>query len=93
MAQTWPVTLLGVTTQTWPVTLWDGESGYTWYDVEVEAIEGFRRPFLAPLDTSHVFAPLDVAAVLAPLDVAAVLAPLDVSAVLAPLDMEVEVDE
>lgn len=94
MSQTFDVTLYAETIQTFDVTLWDGQpptTGYLWYDVDVTAVDGSARPFLAPLDIAAAGAPLDITAALAPLDIRAVYAPLDVTAVFAPLDMESEV--
>lgn len=98
--QTWPVTLSDGTihrTLT-PATEIDGAQALTiariiWYTITGDAIFGYTRPFLAPLDVATVAAPLDVGAALAPLDTAAVFAPLDVGAVFAPLDMEIEVTD
>ena len=98
--QTWPVTLTdGVIHRTLtPATEVDGAQALTiariiWYTISGDAIFGYTRPFLAPLDVATVAAPLDVGAALAPLDVGAVFAPLDIGAVLAPLDMETEVTD
>ena len=96
MSQAWPVTLYESTEQAWPVTLWDGEppsEGYLWYDVDVEGVDAYTRPFAAPLDASQVTAPLDISNVLEPLDASQVTAPLDISSVTAPLDMETEVPD
>ena len=98
--QTWPVTLTdgSIHKTLTPATEVDGAQALTtsriiWYSISGDAILGYTRPFLAPLDVASVAAPLDVGAAVAPLDVTAVFAPLDVGAVLAPLDMEIEVTD
>ena len=97
--QVWPITLWEApasTEQVWPITLWDGSpptTGYIWYDVEVDAVDGVKRPFYAPLDVNPVHVELAVAPVYAELTVAPVHVELTVAPVYVELDLEFTVQE
>lgn len=100
--QAWPITLWDEpvsTEQAWPITLWDGtppgppDEGYIWYDVEVDAVDGVKRPFYAPLDVNPVHVELAVAPVHVELAVAPVRVELTVAPVYVELDLEFTVQE